>query len=577
MSSYAATVINLDDLCKADLSLLNQVADEIRESYIDLIATASKGLENNIYWQVSSVASRDPYMGRLYMRCCLLVLIKKIWLSGRNVERIVLSDKPLAKALGQLAEQHNITCTIEFKTIDSWWSRSKKRFIYQFATSIWHLLHRFVASMGKRQHYQIKEPITLLDMFVLGCDAPMLGMIFNGRYHDRYYPGLIDELNSQEKKAVYYLPSLTKSMKFSKIFPLLRSAEQQFMVIDDFLKPQDYFAALLYPFKTWQIAIPQTRFHKVDISPLIISEIRGYSGNYSSISGLLNYFFSRRLQEEGVSVRLLIEWYENQIIDRGMIAGFRKHCPETKITGYQGFITAAKLLIQIRPTNADRDARLIPDSIAVIGRNLLKPVKEFCQDFETVVAPAFRFTELRRARQFHPDPEHFTVLVGLPIGRAEVVTIINTILATTAEYTDSSVRYWIKPHPNFSVEQIKSMFDTAWPKSITFITGNISDFIEQADLFVSNASSTCVEALTFGVPVIIIITPNSISGNPIPKEIAKEMWRESIGIDDFIEAVKFYRSQDQETLLHNRKLGQKIINDYFEPVTRASVLHFLQL
>ncbi len=70
--------MDLDKLSRDDIQLLNRVAVRIRKPFVDLIASVSQGLEDNIDWQVGSVASRDPYMSRLFIRCCHLALVAEL-------------------------------------------------------------------------------------------------------------------------------------------------------------------------------------------------------------------------------------------------------------------------------------------------------------------------------------------------------------------------------------------------------------------------------------------------------------------------------------------------------------------
>jgi hypothetical protein len=569
--------LDLDNLAKEDNVLLNKVAAKIRQPYIDLIATISKGLEDNIHWQVGSIACRDPFMGRLYIRLCYITLLEEIWLSGRIVEQIIVSDRHLAVVLNQMALKHKKKCSIVYKNRNSWLSRIKQLQLYQLAVSIWHLFFRYCASRGKTDRYNFSKPLTLLDICVLGVSGPTPGMVWDGHYHDRHYPGLLDELDDAQKEDIVYIPAIIKPMNFWRAFRRLRETKQGLIVIDDFLKIQDYIATLMHPFKLMQITVPPTMFNGIDVRSLIISDINYYSCGYSSMTGLLNHYFVERLHAHGVAVRLLVEWYENQAVDRGMVAGFKKHYPQVEIVGYQGYVVSTQFYIHHHPTNSDHAANVVPDKVAVIGRNLVPQVKEFCQDFEAVVAPAFRFKMLWKERKFHPDPVYFTVLLGLPASTQDSAEIIETILAVVGQLPDKTIRYMIKPHPLFSAADIKSKFSMQWPDAISFIDGTMSECLEQADLFVSNSSSSCIESLVLGVPVIIMANNHNISANPIPPDIKKELWCECFCADEFIAALLRYRQYDEAAVLRNRQLGKNIRANYFEPITKTGVKNFLRL
>ncbi len=392
-------------------------------------------------------------------------------------------------------------------------------------------------------------------------------MISDGVYHDRYYPGLLDGLDEDDKQNLVYLPTIVKPEKFARTYREFRKMRPRFMVLDDFLHFGDYIRALLYPWRLLRIKIPEATFLGIDVLPLIKSDLRRFAGSYSSLAALLGHYFVPRLKARGVQVRHVVEWYENQVIDRGMISGFKKHYPKAAIIGYQGFVVSPNFYLHHRPTATDHAANVVPDTIAMTGRKLLGPLNEFCGNFSAVTAPAFRFSAIWRKRRFYPDPDHFTILASLPIGRNDIEAIVMVIVAAAAKIDDQKIRFRIKPHPSFSVAAIKAMFSVAWPDSMSFVTGSMNDHLEESDLFVSNASSSCIESLVLGVPVIVVGNRDGISANPIPKDMVPELWRECFDDSEFLDALARYRNMDAKTVAANRELGTAIRADYFEPVT----------
>ena len=71
--------------------------------------------------------------------------------------------------------------------------------------------------------------------------------------------------------------------------------------------------------------------------------------DFINLLGLLYYRFSRRFSEKGIKVRLLIDWYENQVIDRGLIKGFHDFFKNVPVYGYQGYIISKNLHIYTQP------------------------------------------------------------------------------------------------------------------------------------------------------------------------------------------------------------------------------------
>ena len=66
--------------------------------------------------------------------------------------------------------------------------------------------------------------------------------------------------------------------------------------------------------------------------------------NSSSIEALLRFRLVMRLSEAEVKVHRVIEWFENQEIDHGIIVGWRTFYSTTHIVGYQGFFASRNYL-----------------------------------------------------------------------------------------------------------------------------------------------------------------------------------------------------------------------------------------
>ena len=122
------------------------------------------------------------------------------------------------------------------------------------------------------------------------------------------------------------------------------------------------------------------------------------------------------------------------------------------------------------------------------------------------MAPGFRFRKVNRERKYFPKKSEFTILIGLPIGLDDCIEILRMFMNYSKQ--NKTINYVIKPHPTWSENKIKSLFNNGELSNFSFVKGDFHDQVEKANLLVSNASSVSLEALTKEVPVIII-APNS--------------------------------------------------------------------
>jgi len=425
--------------------------------------------------------------------------------------------------------------------------------------------------IGKRSdQFKPAGAVTLLDCFVLKSS------IKGNKYHDRYYTGLFDFIGENEKQNFYYLSEYALGIRGSiRAFKKIRNINDNFLVKDDFLKPRDYLYALFYLFRVLRIKTVKSLVDDFNIQPLVKYELYFKSVNSSSYSALLNHCFVKRLSERNIKVKKLINWNENQVIDKGLISGFHEFYPDVKILGYRGY-TISDQYIHVFPTSLEKSSGVIPDTIAVTGKALVEPLKEFCPDLEIISAPAFRFSHLWENRKFEPDPEYFTVLVALPLSLEESGYILNLVLKVLSKLDEDTV-ILIKSHPVNTQQKIQKLLSKSWPRRFQFITGDFYSAVERSNLVISKNSCVCVETIAKGVPIIIIALESDFLKNPIPAYIDKEIWKIAYTENELLDTIEYFRikSRDQNASNIYKLIGEKIREEYFEPVTEKASRKFL--
>ena len=315
-----------------------------------------------------------------------------------------------------------------------------------------------------------------------------------------------------------------------------------------------------------------TNFRGIDIGKLLIEERNRNCSDFIGLLGILYYRFSKRLKEKDIKVRLLVEWYENQVMDRGMVKGFHTHYPKCLVHGYQGYIISKDLHFYTQPSYSEFIGGAVPDKVFVTGQGLKENIVEFCQHIEVDVAPGFRFNEVNRKRLHFPVKNSFTILIGLPIGLVDSEEMLRMFISYANQ--NKLIDYVIKPHPTWSEDKIKSLFSKGELSNFRFVKGDFHYHVEKANLLVSNASSVSLEALTKGVPVIIIAPNSGIVQNPIPVDVSNNIWRLVRNLKDLNDSIDFFKNRPLD---EDRSEYSYVKKEYFEPISEASVRNFLGL
>lgn len=550
-------------------ALFNRIAIDIRTNFTDIIESVSEQHAKSIDWWVSSPASRNTFASPLFNYCCCLALLQELIRSNEHVNEIITDSRAFKKILENYLTSQGVNARVTLSRLPVK-QRLKElvRPIYGiFGLPLKYLLLFVIAKLMRPLHKPpLSQPLTLIDTFV------MPGYINK----DRYYPGLLDALSKKEKQHVWFVPHLSgfRPWQFLQVVRQLRESKRNFILKDDFLKFKDYWCLWGHVLRVRKLRITACSFCETDISRLVREELTGFRGISSSYVPLLNYHFAKRLKEISVRLRLVVDWFENQSIDKGWNAGFRHFFPDVDTIGYQGFV-ATKHFLSLYPTEEERKNKVIPHKILVIGRELVQTVREFCPSLDVKVAPAFRFRHVWLKRKYMPATNAYTILVALPNIIKEAVYILE--LLDLKNKNGMGIRFWIKQHPGTSRMQLKAAYGSTWPRQFEFVGGDFSDCVEKSNLLISSASSTCMETLTRGIPVIIVGSRHSLTHNLIPETITDDIWRLCYSQQEIIESIKFYKSRIPQKIKEHEKAGRRIREEYFAPVTGEGVRMFLEV
>ena len=550
--------------------MFNQIAEEIRLPFTLHIDSLSKVQQGNIDWWVSSPLSRDNLASPLFSTCCSLVLLQKLLKEEAELNLISTDSYVLKKVIKNYLKKNgfNIPVVYENKL-----TQKITLFVFPFLKWLWIFLKQFYQWILINKVVKISvnfnhKPLTLIDTYIVGD--------FDEK-NDRYYGDLWENLDKKEQDTLYFVPTIINDHKNSskdRLSKMLQS-KKNYLFKEKFIKFSDLLFLFLYPLRILFLNIPQEEFMKFEIAPLIRSEMKSMNAYDQICIALLNYRFAYRLKNNSVKLRLVVNWFENQILDKGWNAGFRKFYPKTPTVGYAGYLAPLDWLARY-PSENEFQALVIPEKICVVGRDLVERIKVFSQNLEVFVGPAFRFQGVWEKRKTMPDVKCFNILIALPILMKETVDMLHLVSESIGKSKIKNMNILLKPHPTVSAENIKLAFGVNWPSLFKFVEGDFNNCVEKSNLLISNASSVCVEALAKGISVIVVGSQTGLTQNPIPETITEDIWTLCYTPEEMAMAIEFYAFRDDEKVKYHKMIGKKIRENYFEPVTRSSVYNFLQ-
>jgi hypothetical protein len=554
------------ECCAFDPKEFNRVAERVRHRYSAYIDRLNVQQTDNIDWWVTSLASRNTIAGTAFLNVSYLFYAAELIQAG-TITRIICQSKGLKEALELLIRdfgQH--VPVVRYEGVVNRVRRSLVANILRSLRFAWSSVERRIAAARtarKAVKTSFSSPINLIDVFVGESSFA------NGEFRDRYY-GSLAKLTPEMEWV--YLPFLYNIGSARRIFNLMRNANVSFVIKEDYLRLSDYLWALGHLFRRRRIKIESERFDGLDVSAILREELNCQSTTNAMLA-LLEYRLPRRLKESGIDVQLLLDWFENQDIDKGLNAGFSRYSPATRRIGYQGFVVTPFYLCAY-PTEQELKAGVIPQQVAVIGSELVAPAAAQCTDLAVVVAPAFRFSGLWDSVERKSHAGTCSILVVLPI-MADEVRCLLSVLRPALENLRTAIPVSVKPHPTMSGETVDKLLSSIRGK-VRVVGGDFNACLAAADFVISSGTSSgCLETVAHGMPVIITGSLTGITHNPIPLDVTQDLWRVCYSWRELVEGIESFAAMGSEKRARCEAAGRLVRVRYFSPVNDESVSRFL--
>jgi len=564
-------ILDLRKFYSSESKLIDRIAERIRDDYVEFLSKIRRKNENDIDWWMLDFVSRNTFASDLFFNFCKLIFFREKLISTRTYKKIIVDSIALKIVIEKYCMEHKYECKV--------FCIKNKKTKFPLERKLRHIgacVHLFFFWIFRRiivllnQKRKIADNLILLDTFILK------NSFNNGDYYDRYYGELYNILSEVGGENVYYLPTYSGIRNYLRLFKNINKSKKCFLIKEDYLKLKDYLYAFQFSSRISKLEIYLEKFMDFDVSTLIRSEILESSLSSSSMVGILNSILGKRLKEKNIKIKSLINWFENQTIDHGLNYSFRKYFPETDLIGFMGFPLINNYLSHYA-TEQELNCRVIPKVVKVIGKGYVESVKKYCPNLKVEVAPALRFSGVWKEREIYPEQGKFVIFVALPILMYEAEELIEVILKVDKKLKINNYFFQIKPHPTQDIKAMKVKWKNKLTKHFEFVKGDFNSCVEKSNILISCISSTCLETLAKGIPVIVIASKVGLIQLDIPEDIKQDIWRLCYDEQEVCNAIIYYANRDVGTIKKHEEIGRKIRENYFEPVTREGVRKFLRL
>ena len=557
---------NLDFRVKGELdsSLVVQYRDiyiNIRKEYVDCINRASNGQAKNLVWWFGGGSSRDDGTSNIYHYMVCALLLREILNKDCRINTILVDDTVFKKVLLETFPDlldHNI------KIIAC--ERATYQVLVKLFRPVYIVLRGLLEfSMAKIYVNKIKlsRKTTIISTYV----QPTVDID-----DDRYFPGLLEN-TTENVSYFYFVPRFHgyNIFEYKKVYQAMHKSKKKWLVKEKYLKISDYFFAFFCSLKVTKNKIPKVEFFGISIDRLLKYESNQHRDFRSTFNAWLNFRFFMRLSQDGIVIKRIISWHENNLVDKGWNAGINKFFPDVLNIGYQGF-ARQPYINYLYSTHIERRAGIIPNIVAVIGDKDIEERREFDRGLSVVSSPAFRFQHIWRDCQSKnkKDRDAYHILIALPERKDVANEMISMLNLATPILNKIGVKCVIKIHPDSNNDTYMRKIYKIKLQEIELSDKSIGKLLCNADLLISAASSVCLEAIVTGVYVALYESGSYAFLNLIPPEIDSCHWK---GFHDASELEGIIKHHISNKISYDNLNNLK--EQYFIQVNQDTVATFL--
>lgn len=555
-----------DFACINTLAAFDKIVDSFRPQYNSWIDNLNMVHEGSLAWWFGSLSSRNVYLSRLFMHLCHVELARQILLEEHeSIDFLVVESPAVALSVKECLTKSGLRIAIR-------WSASARlqlfgKYILPFlrvAKSLFEIISRQCAAAltrwtnpPEKARFPGTDGVHIVTTFL--HDASLRS---DGYFADRYYPHLHEYFSS--KNIPVAVLGILHGVGFNafSLYTRMRKSETAFIIPEDYLGLSDIVVSCLLPFRTLRMAVNE-RFAGID-PHYLLGEERWTQPYAMTIQASLFYRLMFRMKQKGIVVHRMIVWYENQLIDKAMIAGARHVFPECSIAGAQLFIHPENFL-NLYPIASEVKAGFAPDVLLATSASECARAVQYAPNLNCLPVASLRYDHVFSARQPGKSAKRDAVLVLLPFDLGESMIILETV-AEVLQGIKPDIRVVIKGHPDNSMESLRIMYGKRrWPMRFEQSQLPLRELLPAALAAIASNSSAMIEAAIYGVPVLYLQQEMQFDQNLL-SEYAADICKRCSAPDDIIEGIHSSLSRSDAEWKEAEQKGIALRDHFLSPV-----------
>jgi hypothetical protein len=456
----------------------------------------------------------------------------------------------------------------------AWWTDHLKRSLSAWAHWLirpWQIYLRCALArwqLGSNYRSNLKGMQILIDTFFFPDDLSA-----NGDYRDRFSPGLIEWYGKQGWRvaAMPYtghiaIPALTAAYRRMRNSHTLFAVGELFLGFSDCLRG----AATALHSRLRPPPFAAHQFKDLDVAPM--------ARRWWHVSALRTVTYRiwqntpQNMARCGLRPEYLVDWYENQPLDKAVCLGFADAGGVTRVIAGRQYLPASSL-VNFFSTAGEIAAGASPRLNWVCGPRIASAFARHdpIGQYETV--PALRYAHLFADTPTSLEGGHLAVF--LTSSPSESMAILDCVFTADAASLAVFDGVMIKMHQSVN-DELRNEWARRWPAlhgpRIRWETRPVQAVLNDARLVMTGGSSVALEAVCRGQPVIVCGRPAGVGCNVL-ENVENSLWRVAYSGKEFGKLLREWLSC-LPPLESRRENGRRIRDAFFETSTATGMRAF---
>lgn len=490
---------------------LQQTATELRRPFADWIVSIGRMGPGGVRWWASRLAERNTYVSPLFRHICYLRLAIAFLQSADPPALIVADSHAVIRAIAEHAAKRTRgrSRSRELLALFGWGLRF---------CAAW-LLHLIRAVREQRDARRSGKPVVPFKRpaayrVLMHCCIDEAALRQYGGSSDRYFTVLPDELRQRgcDVVVIPWLANLERSRL--EAFRMLRQSAHGCLI------PEDYYSASDYLWAAWNV-VAQLGLARGprSFAGLRVDVLLREAGRAAAVDTEITRFIRyarlvRTLQGRGIEFDVFLDKFENMVTEKPQVLALRAHMPNVKTVGFQHYLAPYPLQLHMFTTPDESVDAPHPD---VIVYNSMFAADLFTREgfpaAKRRVGPSLRYLHLAQpiAAKVTPD----TVVVMVPLDTGTAAEMLRKLLSAFPE--PEGLTFILKAHPMMTEANWRRALGLRpLPPHVTRTASDMAECVRQASAaVVPSATTTGIELLLAGVPVVVMGRDSDLDLNPL--------------------------------------------------------------